>query len=194
MTRRHPIVQAHDAISALVEGLTIALAAALVMVVTGSVIARYGFQVGLLWAEEVSRLTFVWVVFLGAHLALRRRAHLSITLLVDRLPSGPRLAIRIAGTLLVLAFLAVIVWYGVELVAQTWRFGRVTAMLGISAAWGYLAVPVAGALMFVEVIRQSFEPEPPSGTEAPGPLVPEGRGGRYGTEAEPHRPGHTVGS
>lgn len=177
MTRKHPIVRAQDALATVVEGATITLAAVLVLVVTGSVVARYGFQIGLLWAEEVSRLTFVWVVFLGAYLALRRRAHLSITLLVDRLPTGPRLAIRIVGTLLVLAFLAVLVWYGGDLVAQTWRFGRVTAMLGISAAWGYLAVPVAGALMFVEVIRQAFEPEPPSGAEVLGPAAPEGRDG-----------------
>lgn len=162
MTRKHPLVRAHDVLAGLIESLTVVLAAVLVVVVTGSVVARYALQIGLLWAEEVSRLAFVWVVFLGSYLALRRRAHLSITVLVDRLPTRARQAVRVVGTLLVLVFIGVIVGYGTLLVLQTWQFGRVTAMLGISAAWGYLAVPVAGVLMFIEVVRQFFEPEPPA--------------------------------
>lgn len=166
MTRKHPIVRVYDGLALAVEGLTVALAAVLVVVVTGGVVARYVLYIGLVWVEEVSRLTFVWVVFLGAYLALRRRAHLSITVLVDRLPARPRQVVRIASTLLVLAFLGVLVWYGTVLVLQTWQFGRVTAMLGISAAWGYLAVPVAGVLMLVEVVRQTLEPELPGGASA----------------------------
>lgn len=173
MAHKHPVARFHDTLAGVVEGVTIALTAVLVVVVTGSVVARYAFGIGLLWAEEVSRLTFVWVVFLGAYLALRRRSHLAITVIVDRLSAGVRGAIRFVGTLLVLAFIGVIVWFGTLLVLQTWQFGRVTAMLGISAAWGYLAVPVAGVLMFVEVIRQFFEPEPPSGAEALAAAAPE---------------------
>ena len=139
-----------------VEWVTILLTAVLVLVVTTNVVARYVFQVGLLYAEEVSRLTFVWVVFLGAFLALRRHVHLSLTFVFDRMPEGVQRVVRVVGVLLVLALLAVLMWAGARLVLQTIRFGRVTPILGISAAWGYVSVPLSAALMFLEVVRQAL--------------------------------------
>jgi TRAP-type C4-dicarboxylate transport system permease small subunit len=73
-----------------VEALMALDLALIVLLVFSNVVARYGFGAGFAGAEEISRLLFVWLVFLGAILALRRQAHLGVELLQARLPRPVR--------------------------------------------------------------------------------------------------------
>src|SRR5512134_883627 len=70
----------------LLEALLVLLMAAMVLMVFGNVVLRYGFNSGITMSEELSRWLFVWMTFLGALVALRGRAHLGTDSLVSRLP------------------------------------------------------------------------------------------------------------
>ena len=59
-------------------------------VVVVEVVLRYVFGHSLYFAEELSRLTFVWAGFLATSLALRKGVHASVSLLVDCFPKTPR--------------------------------------------------------------------------------------------------------
>ena len=144
----------YRALAGAVEAVTWSVTGALVALVSANVFARYVLEVGILWAEEVSRLLFVWVVFLGSYVALRRKAHMAIDILADRLAPASRDRLMLAARLVVLVFLAVIAWAGGRLVLTTLEFGRVTPILGISAAWAYLSVPVAAVLMVMETLDE----------------------------------------
>lgn len=137
-----------------VEWLTVLLTACLVVIVSTNVFARYVLRSGLLWAEEASRLIFVWVVFLGAYVALNRGAHLSVTFVTDRLPPREQRVVRTTGLIMVMVFLGIVMWHGTVLVLRTFEFGRVTPILGLSAAWGYLSVPLTMALMLQRLLRE----------------------------------------
>lgn len=69
-----------------IEGIMAATLAVMVVLVFGNAAARYALDSGLAEAEEISRLAFVWLIFLGAILAVRERAHVGVNLLVRRLP------------------------------------------------------------------------------------------------------------
>jgi TRAP-type C4-dicarboxylate transport system permease small subunit len=79
--------------------------ALMVVLVFSNVVGRYGLHSGFAGAEEVSRLLFVWLVFLGAVLALRRRAHLGVELAVQRMPAALRRVCAIVVHLLMLGVL-----------------------------------------------------------------------------------------
>jgi TRAP-type C4-dicarboxylate transport system permease small subunit len=66
--------------------------ALMVVLVFGNVVLRYGFNSGITVSEELSRWLFVWMVFLGAIVAMRRRAHLGMDSLVERLPEAGKKA------------------------------------------------------------------------------------------------------
>lgn len=85
-----------------VEALMALDLALIVVLVFSNVVGRYGFGSGFAGAEEVSRLLFVWLVFLGAVLALRRRAHLGVELLQARLPRPIRRTCAVITHLLML--------------------------------------------------------------------------------------------
>ena len=74
----------------LVEWLMAAIMAAIVVLIFSNVVGRYALNASFAGAEELARLLFVWLVFLGAVLALRRRAHLGVELVQARLPRWAR--------------------------------------------------------------------------------------------------------
>lgn len=65
---------------------------AMVVLVFGNVVLRYGFNSGIAISEELSRWLFVWMVFLGAIVGLREHAHLGVDSLVKALPPAGRKA------------------------------------------------------------------------------------------------------
>ncbi len=74
----------------------------MVVLVLGNVVLRYVFNTGLTLSEELSRWLFVYLVFLGAVVALRERAHLGVDSLVNTLSPRGRRACLVASLLLML--------------------------------------------------------------------------------------------
>jgi TRAP-type transport system small permease protein len=85
-----------------VEWLMALALSVMVVLVFGNVVLRYAFDSGIAWAEEVARLMFVWLIFLGAILALRHHAHIGVEMLQARLPRKARLACAVLSHLLML--------------------------------------------------------------------------------------------
>ena len=54
-----------------------------------NVVLRYGFGSGIVASEELSRLLFVWMVFIGATIAYPQGEHMAFTSLVARLQGRP---------------------------------------------------------------------------------------------------------
>ncbi len=64
--------------------------AGMVIAVFANVVLRYGFNSGINASEELSRLLFVWMVFLGGTLAYPAGQHMAFTSLVGLLRDKPR--------------------------------------------------------------------------------------------------------
>lgn len=148
---------ANDAVTTVVQWAVAVLTAALVTIVAGNVVARYVFNTGVPWVEELSRLIFVWVVFLGACVAMQHRGHLAIGFLVDRLPATARTVVIWVTNLFTAAFLVTLVVGGWQLVSITMGFGTQTPALRISLAWGYAAIPTAAAVMLLTLVTQTLD-------------------------------------
>lgn len=85
--------------------------AAMVVMVFGNVVLRYGFNSGLTLSEELSRWLFVWMTFLGAVVALNERAHLGTDSLIVRLPvAGQKLCL--GASLLLMLFICWLIFKG----------------------------------------------------------------------------------
>ena len=70
------------------QGLHVAMAACLALMATlvfVNVVLRYGFGSGFAASEELSRLLFVWMVFIGATAAYPAGEHMAFTSLAARL-------------------------------------------------------------------------------------------------------------
>lgn len=67
-----------------VENILIAGFAGMIALVFGNVVMRYVFDSGIIAAEEVSRMIFVWLTFGGAYLVARENGHLGMNSVVIR--------------------------------------------------------------------------------------------------------------
>lgn len=77
----------------LINGLCLAV---MVLMVFINVVLRYLFGTGIAASEELARLAFVWLIFIGAVLALRERGHIGVDMVVRRLsPRGRRLCLLV---------------------------------------------------------------------------------------------------
>jgi len=136
----------------LVERVCIGLMAVLVADVFLGVYSRYVMRATFQWYDEVARLCFVWMIFLGAAVAVRRRAHFRLHLLIDRFGAVARRRVDLLVTVIVIAFAVVLVAGGIATLPLARR--QVTDALEISMLWFYGALPVGGALMILFALPQ----------------------------------------
>jgi TRAP-type C4-dicarboxylate transport system permease small subunit len=134
----------------LVEGLCLVLMVVLSVDILLGVFSRYVVGQTFTWYDEIARACFVWLVFLGAAVGVKRGAHFRLHLLVGALPSSWRRGVEGLGILLVIGFGLVLVRYGWVLV-ELGRYQR-TPVMNLPKSWIYLAVPAGGALMIVHAL------------------------------------------
>lgn len=87
------------------DALMAACLAVMALAVFVNVVLRYGFGSGIAASEELSRLLFVWMVFIGATAAYPRGEHMAFTSLLLPLRERPR-ALRAMTVLIRLAVIA----------------------------------------------------------------------------------------
>ena len=118
--------------------------AAVVVLVTIEVIARYVFSSSIFFANELARLLFVWAIFLGFPLALSRGRHVGIEILDSLLGRfGARLAIRV-GAALGAFLLAFVGWKSVEVMLFNWD--QTMNTMPVSAGLFYVPVVIGMAV------------------------------------------------
>lgn len=124
-----------------------------------NVVLRYGFGSGVAASEELSRLLFVWMVFIGATAAYPAGEHMAFTSLVGALRNRPRLmtAMTLLIRLLVLLGCALLAWGAwqqvvVGLDSHSVVLGYPTALLPLPA---FLCATAIGLMALVELIKRT---------------------------------------
>jgi C4-dicarboxylate transporter DctQ subunit len=140
----------------------VAIFATFLAVVVGQVVLRY-FRIDVLYfSEELVRYLLVWSVLIGATVVTARNAHVRVDILDNALPPLAKRWLDVAGTLVLLAFAAVLCWSGLELALRT--SGMRAPMLGIPMWVIYAALPLSGLLDFAFLLArlaQLLRGEPP---------------------------------
>jgi TRAP-type transport system small permease protein len=122
-----------------------------------NVVLRYGFGSGIAASEELSRLLFVWMVFIGATAAYPLGEHMAFTSLLLPLRRRPLLlrAITVLIRLAVLLACVMVGWGAWQQVIV--GLGSHSVVLGYSSALlplpAFLASVVIGLLALIQLLR-----------------------------------------
>jgi TRAP-type transport system small permease protein len=145
----------NNAFFRLAEGLLVLMLTAMVIMVFGNVVLRYGFNSGIDYSEELSRFLFIWITFLGAIIAMRENAHLGLdTLLRVLSPTGKRVCFAISN--LMMLGCCALMFYG------TWRQHHINAstkspVTELPMIWvygvGYVASIAMGLIILGNLVR-----------------------------------------
>lgn len=122
--------------------------AALLVLFTGlvlySVFMRYAFHAPPMWGEDIPKLLFVWMSFIGGGICYLRNQNIRMTGVIASFRRGPRRVIEVLMHLGILAMLLCIIWYSQPVLKLAAR--NTVYSTGLSDIWTYLALPIASVL------------------------------------------------
>ena len=135
----------------LLEVLIVVFMVAMVVMVFGNVVLRYGFNSGISVSDEMSRYCFIWLTYVGAMVAMREGGHLGVDSLVKHLPiHGKKVCLFLSESLMLLCnglfFLGTYKMHELQVT-------NISPVVGISMIWVYGIGYVVGVVMGIINVR-----------------------------------------
>jgi TRAP-type transport system small permease protein len=147
-----------DVLDRAITAALIVAVAVMVGVVTAQVALRYGFNRSIDWADEISRLAFVWSIFLAVPLGVRQGAHIGIDIVVMKFPALVQRWLRRAAAAVSAAMMGLIAWAAQGVAREQWD--ELMATLDWSVGWFIVPVGVGAALSALHLVRIAIEGPP----------------------------------
>ena len=109
------------------------------------ILLRYFFGIAWLWVPDLSRLLFIWIVFLGSACLYGKGEHLMMDYFISKL--SPEFTLKVKRFVLGGECLLFVVLIGVGIQMTIVRMGIPFDTWDLPTGYAYLAVPVSGAIM-----------------------------------------------
>jgi len=124
----------------------------IVIILLAQVVFRYVLGNPLVGSEDAAKLATIWMVFLGAGLAVRDRLHIKIDYFVDKLAPRWQRVIDVSTDIVELIFIGIVLYQCIELFDM--QHGMKSVGLNIDVTFFSAALPAGFALMAMYMMRQ----------------------------------------
>ncbi|MDP5333391.1 MAG: TRAP transporter small permease [Paracoccaceae bacterium] len=138
------LIKVSDIIIRLTHYLAAAMLAVAAALVFYQVLTRFILNDAAVWSEVLARAVIVWGVFLIMGPAIRHGKMIPIDVLRSLLPQDKQIWIIRIVTAAIALFLCIHIWYGYKMTLRV--MNQQVAMLNVSVAWFYVAIPVGAVL------------------------------------------------
>lgn len=121
------------------------------VIVALQVFFRYVLNQSLFWSEELARYLLVWLTFLGASAAYRRKVHPGVDILSSRMPARLQKTFAVIVHLVSLGLFGVMIVYG----CQFSHFVRlqISPALYIPKWIIFSIIPISGVLLALHAVN-----------------------------------------
>jgi TRAP-type transport system small permease protein len=152
--------------AALPELLLAVLAGLLPVLIAINVLARYTGWFYVFWIDDVVKVVFLWIVFVGGAVATKYDAHVRMAMLSDKITANRRIGkiYQSAISLSPVIVGAILLVLGFRLTEISMR--RELPSLRIPAGYFTIVVPLSGALMIYYAIANHLARSRPQGKAA----------------------------
>jgi TRAP-type C4-dicarboxylate transport system permease small subunit len=144
-----------------VTGTALFLACALLAIVSllgiWQVGTRFLLEQPSTWTEELMRRLLVWMVMLGAAVAFRHGAMISVDLMLRKARGRWRTVVNGVITTASLALMGILIWYGIDLIWRI-RFQTWASLDFLSMGWAYASIPVGAAISVIALLAHQLDP------------------------------------
>lgn len=121
-----------------------------------NVVLRYAFESGIAWAEEMTRYTLLWTVFVGAGVVTREGTHVSMEAFYNLWPAKLQRIGFLAIHLFCIATIAVILYFGIGIVRMVIETGQTSEAAFVPMWIIYGAIPSGALLMILGYIETAW--------------------------------------
>lgn len=109
----------------------------------------------LAWSDELAQSLLVWTGFVGWVIAARKRSHIRIGVIADKLPPLARRVLEVLIQLSIIIFAMVLLRYSFGIIDRTWDVESVT--LPVSTAILYVPIPLAALALILQAMAETGE-------------------------------------
>ncbi len=141
-----------DFLSKMISGFLFVFIIVLTAITFLQVLSRFVFRIPIVWSEEVVRMSFVWIIFLGSAIAVKEGTHLTLDMIASAFNERWRHIIRMILLGLIFIAAGIICYAGFNYVIR--NIGKTTVTMPIPANVFYISAPISGLLMMFFVIEQ----------------------------------------
>ena len=119
-----------------------------------AVLSRYIFSYSFHWIDAYSRYGLVWLTFLGSAMALRKRRHIGIDIVINLLTPNVRKWVIKGAACLILLFSSV-------MLIQGWKLFKIASFqiipeMQIKMSNIYIVIPISAALLILVTVEIIF--------------------------------------
>ena len=130
------------AYSRLLSMLLAATVAIIIIPVSLQIFSRYTALIpSYIWTEEMARFLFVWMIMIGAMVGIREGTHFDVDVW-PQLGARANALLKIIGSVFILAFALVFVWWGWEFTRFAWN--RTSELADLPLWLIHMAWPLTG--------------------------------------------------
>jgi len=136
------------------ERSVLALTMAVLCIITmANVVVRYFTNFSFAFTEEISVSLMVLMTLVGAATAFRSGSHISVTLLLDRLPPAARRFAQVFVLAACCVMFGVLAWYGARMAWDDFRYEVTSPALGLPQ-WIYsIWLPLLSLLIVLRLLQ-----------------------------------------
>ncbi len=117
------------------------------------VLQAYPLPASIAWGEELSRMAFVWFVFLGATYAARLAAHNRVTFQFKIFPKIVGNISMLISDLVWIGFNCTIIYYSINVIREGFEYPEYSPTLDWIMAYIFMIFPIAFSLMTIRIIQ-----------------------------------------
>ncbi|MFH1216969.1 MAG: TRAP transporter small permease [Pseudomonadota bacterium] len=117
-----------------------------------NVVLRYGFNMSLSWAGEMTSYLFIWSALFGAAYGFKIGMHLGVTILIQKLKPKIAKFVLCFGLVIILGYLIALIVWGYNFCLFNYELEQSSVDMGIPFWIIYACVPVSMSIASYQVI------------------------------------------
>lgn len=133
------------------ESIVVSAFSLAIVIMSLQIVFRFFFQSPFMWAEEIARLLFVWIVYLGVPVAIKRHANIAVDYFIQYLPKQFNRRLKVILYIIAATFSLIIAYLGMLMINQNMHMSIRT--LPISQAIWYIPIMLGFLMMAINFIR-----------------------------------------
>jgi TRAP-type C4-dicarboxylate transport system, small permease component len=119
------------------------------IVLTLQIVLRYLFKSPISWAEEFARYVQIWITFIGVGFGFRKKSHIAMTLVLDKLPGKWKTVFSVFSDFVILACSITTIAYSSAFLAQQ---NKLSSVMHVPMKLVYCSIPIGMGILCVYVI------------------------------------------
>ncbi len=124
----------------------------LAFMVTYHVACRYFFDKPSIWVLPLGGFMVVFIFYMSLCYGQKTGAHVAVDLLTSRLPARVRRVLEVIATIIVVPYIAIIIWQGYGLVIRAYRAKEATSDALQAPMWIPETLVVIGSVAFLLIL------------------------------------------